>query len=121
MTWFDILKTQYHVTSKDNVDSILREGIKPNTGGLTKDSVWTFNSYEDALTFASDQFSGKPNPVILEIEPDENIKFKRGPQKLVNTGGRSATKEQQNRGHGPGKLLDTSITNQTITGDIKVV
>ena len=112
MTWFDILKTQYHVTPKDNVDSILREGIKPNTGGLTKDSVWTFNSYEDALTFASDPFSGKPNPVILEIEPDEDIKFKRGPQKLVNTGGRSGNS---------GKLLDTSITNQIITGDIKVV
>lgn len=119
MTWFDILKTQYHVTSRDNVKDILREGVKPSGGGLLRDSAWTFDTHEDALEYIEDPVpltnihpNENPNPVILEIEPDEDIEFQRGPQKLVNTGG------QPDR---PGKLLETSITPQTITGDIKLV
>jgi len=120
MNWFDILRAQYHITSKDNVKDILREGqVKPSGGGLMRNSVWTFNNYEDALEYVEDPVpltnvttNENPNPVILEIEPDEDIEFERGPRKLINTGGESGK---------PGKLLETAITPQTITGDIKVV
>ncbi len=112
MNWFDILKAQYHVTTKDKVDTILREGLKPSEGGLLRNSVWTFNNYEDALMYSKGSKYRKDTPVILEIEPDEHIKFQRGPRELVGTGGKSGM---------PGKLLETAITTQHVTGDINVV
>jgi len=109
LSWFELLKSKYHVTSKDNIENIMREGLKPSAGGsLLRNSVWTFNNYEDALRYSQ----SKSNPVIFEIEPNEHIKFKRGPDELVGTGGKSGM---------PGTLLETSITTQPITGDFKVM
>jgi len=50
--------------------------------------------------------------VILEIEPDADIQFERGPDELVGTGGKSGVR---------GKLLETSVAKVPITGEMKVV
>ena len=114
VSWFSILKSmKYHVTTSEAVPKIMEEGIKPSAGSpksILRQSVWTFTNLDDAREYLKD--SKRDLDVILEIEPNADIQFERGPDELVGTGGKSGVR---------GKLLETSVAKVPITGNMRVV
>tara|TARA_R100000008_G_C3567673_1_gene160132 strand:- start:71 stop:415 length:345 start_codon:yes stop_codon:yes gene_type:complete len=113
MTWFNLLKDKkYHVTTSGAVPKIMEEGILPRGSpkSILRGSAWTFTNLDDAREYLKD--SKRDLDVILEIEPNADIQFERGPDELVGTGGKSGVR---------GKLLETSIAKVPITGNMRVV
>ena len=113
MTWFDILKDmKYHVTTSEAVPKIMEEGIQPRGSpkSILMGNAWTFTNLDDAKEYQKE--SRRDLDVILEIEPDADIQFERGPDELIGTGGKSGVR---------GKLLETSVAKVPITGSMKVV
>jgi hypothetical protein len=114
VTWFSILKSmKYHVTTSEAVPKIMEEGIQPSAGSpksILRGSAWTFTNLDDAREYLKD--SKRDLDVILEIEPNADIQFERGPDELVGTGGKSGVR---------GKLLETSVAKVPITGNMRVV
>ena len=110
MSWADILKNKkkYHVTTREAVPKIIEEGIKPRGSpkSILRASAWTFTNLRDAKEYL--KHNKRNLDVILEIEPDSNIKFERGPDELVGPDRMSA------------KRLETSVAKVPITGKIKV-
>ena len=113
MTWFDILKDKkYHVTTSENVPKIMESGIQPRGSpkSILRGNAWTFTNLDDAREYQKE--SRRDLDVILEIEPNSDIQFERGPDELIGTGGKSGVR---------GKLLETSVAKVPITGSMKVV
>tara|TARA_R100000329_G_scaffold67629_1_gene59348 strand:- start:323 stop:667 length:345 start_codon:yes stop_codon:yes gene_type:complete len=113
MSWFNLLKDKkYHVTTSGAVPKIMEDGIQPRGSpkSILRGNAWTFTNLDDAREYQKE--SKRDLDVILEIEPDADIHFERGPDELIGTGGKSGVR---------GKLLETSVANIPITGKMKVV
>jgi hypothetical protein len=113
VSWFSILKSmKYHVTTSEAVPKIMEEGIQPRGSpkSILMGNAWTFTNLDDAREYQKE--SKRDLDVILEIEPNADIQFERGPDELVGTGGKSGVR---------GKLLETSVAKVPITGNMRVV
>lgn len=102
MSWQLILKSPfYHVTSKSNADSIIREGKMRkgrNRNKMGQSAVWAFSNYDDALEYMIDKrgrgsreelMNIKTDDVIVEIIPDEEFVFTPGRMQIVTYTGMS--------------------------------
>lgn len=139
MGWFSILKsTFYHVTSKSNADSIIREGRMKkgkNRNKMGESAVWAFSNYDDALEYMIDKrgrgsreelMNVKSDDVIIEIIPDKGFDFTPGRMQIVTYTGMSgapATKLESvmiYRGdkdlEGSFKIIFDDITKNQIVG-----